>query len=380
MKMIKNPKLKTATDLLLMLLYLWVFLLSIKILGDTLKMFFKADAQDLIQNATNDPIMGLMIGLLATAIIQSSSSTTSIIIAFVGAGTLTFTSAIPMIMGANIGTSVTGILVSLGNIRNRVDFERSFSAAIVHDFFNWFCVFLFLPLEIYTGIFAKSATFLTNFFIGSSSVHFESPINKIIDPAGDFLLKFFAGWFDAVANGKVEMTTGLMVFLTIFALVLLFISLAKMSGVMKEMLIGKFEKLIHKYVFNNQAMSFLFGLLFTISVQSSSVTISVIVPLVGAGILTLEQVFPYAVGANIGTTITGILAALVTGNPLSISVAFVHTLFNTFGGFIFIPLKFIPIKSAKWFSKKSAENRTLVFVFLIGAFFVLPILFIWLYN
>lgn len=378
--MFKNPKLKTAKDLMLMLFYLWVFLLSIKILGDTLKMFFKADAQDLIQNATNDPIVGLMIGLLATAIIQSSSSTTSIIIAFVGAGTLTFTSAIPMIMGANIGTSVTGILVSLGNIRNRVDFQRSFSAAIVHDFFNWFCVFLFLPLEIFTGFIGKSAKALTDFFIGASSVHFESPINKIIDPVGDFMIKFFAGWFDAVTEGKINMTTGLMIFLSILALILLFISLAKMSIVMKEMLIGKFEKIIHKYVFNNQAMAFLFGLLFTISVQSSSVTISVIVPLVGAGILTLEQIFPYAVGANIGTTITGILAALVTGNPLSISVAFVHTLFNTFGAIVFIPLKFLPIRSARWFSSKSAENRTFVFIFLIGAFFVLPILFIWLYK
>ncbi|HXK50655.1 MAG TPA: hypothetical protein PKW56_09345, partial [Clostridiales bacterium] len=105
----------------------------------------------------------------------------------------------------------------------------------------------------------------------------------------------------------------------------------------------------------------------------SAITISLVVPLVGSGILTLEQIFPYAVGANIGTTITGILAALVTGNPSGISIALAHTLFNVFGSIIFIPLRKLPIGAARWFSMKVKKNRLWAVGFLVTMFFLLPL-------
>jgi sodium-dependent phosphate cotransporter len=145
---------------------------------------------------------------------------------------------------------------------------------------------------------------------------------------------------------------------------------------MKEILLGKFERIIHKFVFNNALTALIFGIIFTLSVQSSSITISIVVPLVGAGILTLEQIFPYAIGANIGTTITGILAALVTGNISSISIALVHTSFNIFGGAIFIPLKRIPIGAANWFSERVYENRLWALGFILTMYFFIPLLVI----
>jgi solute carrier family 34 (sodium-dependent phosphate cotransporter) len=378
---IKVKKDNWAVKFAMMLAFLWLFLLSIKLLGEVFKHYFSDHTAELIMNATADPFVSLFVGILATAIIQSSSSTTSIIVAFVGAGTMSYENAIPMIMGANIGTSVTGIIVSFGQIKNKLEFHRSFAAAVVHDFFNWFAVIIFLPIEIYTGVLAKSAKFLTGVFVGKGGVKFDSPLDAAVKDASRFIECSVADIMgnpicEHVSSGKTSVYPvydgAMLTVMIILSLVLLFISLNYMSSIMKKLLIGKFERIIHKYVFNRMATSFIFGILFTVSVQSSSITISLIVPLVGAGIFTLEQIFPYAVGANIGTTITGILAAMVTGNPASISIAFVHTLFNVFGAVIFLPLKFIPIASAKWFAVKCRDNRVWAIVFLVGLFFVLP--------
>jgi hypothetical protein len=173
--------------LISMLAFLWLFLLSIKLLGEVFKHYFSDHTTELIMNATADPFISLFVGILATAIIQSSSSTTSIIVAFVGAGTMGYENAIPMIMGANIGTSVTGILVSFGQIKNKLEFHRSFAAAVVHDFFNWFAVIIFLPIEIYTGVLAKSAKYLTNVFVGTGGVKFDSPLDAAVKGASKFV-------------------------------------------------------------------------------------------------------------------------------------------------------------------------------------------------
>lgn len=379
--MINHIKNKDTRSLIIriigMLFFLWLFLLSIKLLGGTFKNYFSDDTADLIKNATDNPFVSLFIGILSTAIIQSSSSTTSIIVAFVGAGTLSLHNAIPMIMGANIGTSITGILVSFGQMRNKMEFHRSFSAAIVHDYFNWFAVILFLPLEIMTGILEKSSIFLTSIFVGTSGVKFDSPLDSVVKPIAKYIEHFIA---DLLGNqtivDKIQYDGTLLTVMVILSLILLFIALNYMSTIMKKVLIGKFEKIIHKYVFNQAATALLFGILFTVSVQSSSITISLIVPLVGAGILSMEQIFPYAVGANIGTTITGILAALVTGNASGISIALVHTLFNIFAAIVFIPLKALPIGAARWFASKAGENKFWAIGYALIIFFIIPLLII----
>ncbi|MBN2857356.1 MAG: Na/Pi symporter [Candidatus Delongbacteria bacterium] len=385
MKKLKNYEWLKNT--VFMAFSLWFFLLSIKLLGEVFKHYFSTDVAGIIENATADPMVSLFIGILTTAIIQSSSSTTSIIVAFVGAGTMSFDNAIPMIMGANIGTSVTGIIVAFGQVRNRMEFHRSFAAAIVHDFFNLFAVLLFLPIEIYTGFIGKSANFLTELFVGTSGVKFKSPLDSLVKSASKFIENSVAGIFgNSVEShdimGKVSTypayDTMLLVVMVILSLIMLFLSLNFMSSIMKKVLIGKFERIIHKFVFSNAVTSLIFGIFFTVSVQSSSITISLIVPLVGAGILSLEQIFPYAVGANIGTTITGILASMVTGNPSAISVAFAHTLFNIFGACVFMPLKVLPIRSAKWFSVKVRDNRLWAVAFLLVVFFIIPTIIIFI--
>ena len=142
--------LNTFGRVVLLLAFLYLFLLSIDLMGSSMKMFGKGFAEALIASTSN-PVVGLFIGIFATSLVQSSSSTTSIVVGLVGSGALTVDNAIPIIMGANIGTSVTNTLVSLANINRSAEFRRSFAASIVHDFFNFLAVMALFPLQYFTN-------------------------------------------------------------------------------------------------------------------------------------------------------------------------------------------------------------------------------------
>src|SRR3546814_15650655 len=81
------------------------------------------------------------------------------------------------------------------------------------------------------------------------------------------------------------------------------------------------------------------GLVITVAVQSSSITTSVLVPLAAAGVISVRNVYPVALGANIGTTVTALLAAMAASRPEALTIALVHTLFNLAG-----PLPFYPVQ------------------------------------
>jgi len=125
-------------------------------------------AQEIFAFATN-PFIALLLGALATALVQSSSTVTSVIVGLV-AGGLPLSIAIPMIMGANIGTTITNTLVSIGHIRSKDEFQRAFAASTVHDFFNLFAVAIFLPLEIMFGLLQKLSAMLSHLFVGDADL------------------------------------------------------------------------------------------------------------------------------------------------------------------------------------------------------------------
>ena len=114
----------------------------------------------------------------------------------------------------------------------------------------------------------------------------------------------------------------------------------------------------------------------TIMVQSSSITTSTIIPLAGAGVVSLRQLYPFTLGANLGTTVTALLASL-TLNVTAMVAAFAHLFFNIFGIIIIFLnplLKDIPIKLSEWLANKSINNKLLPILYLILFFFVLPFL------
>ena len=125
---------------------IWLFLECLGLMGTGFKLLGGKDSAKLF-DVVDNPISGLMIGILSTVLVQSSSTTTSIIIGLVGADEMSVSTAIPMVMGANIGTSVTNTLVAMGHFANKDELRRGFAGATVHDCFNLLSVAIQLPLQ-----------------------------------------------------------------------------------------------------------------------------------------------------------------------------------------------------------------------------------------
>jgi sodium-dependent phosphate cotransporter len=341
--------------------FLYLFLFSLELMGTSLKMFGKGLAETLIATTTN-PLVGLFIGILSTSIIQSSSSTTSIVVGLVAGGALNVPNAIPIIMGANIGTSVTNTLVSLTQIRRDMEFRRSLSAAVVHDFFNILAVIILFPLQYFTNFLGHVATFVGEKFQNIGGLKFLSPVKALTKPPVE-LLKGLIGDYPWV--------------LFVLSLILLLVALTRLVKSLKVLVVRKAEVWFDRYLFKTAWRAFFLGLLLTAIVQSSSITTSLAVPIAGAGLLTLVQIFPYTLGANIGTTVTAILAALVTGNLAAVIVAFSHLLFNVCGIVILWPFKFIPIALAEKFSGIAMGKKIIPVLYIIIVFFLIPLLLIY---
>ena len=112
---------------------LYMFLVGINGMSSAIKNM-GADTAKSIFLATSDPFIALFIGVFATVLFQSSSTTTSLIVGMVSSGALALSSAICMVMGSNIGTTVTNTIVSMGHINKGNEFKRAFEASTVHDF------------------------------------------------------------------------------------------------------------------------------------------------------------------------------------------------------------------------------------------------------
>jgi sodium-dependent phosphate cotransporter len=339
---------------------LYGFLVSIGLLGRAFRMFSGGFVGELIENASN-PLIGLFVGILVTTLVQSSSTTTSLVVAMVGSGTMPIDTAIPVVMGANIGTSVTNTLVSLGHISRGREFQRAFAASTVHDFFNILAVLLLFPLQLTTHFLDRLATTLAVAFQDLGGLTFASPLKLVTGPAVTAITRIHEGhpWL-----------------LLMLSLLIMFASLRYLVVILKTLVLGRVESFFDQTLFRNAGRAMLFGLVITVLVQSSSITTSLAVPLAGAGILTLRQIFPYTLGANVGTTITAILAALAVGEVSAVTVAFAHLSFNVCGILCIWPIpaiRRIPLSLARSFAALAARWKWFAVVYIIAIFYVLPL-------
>ncbi len=352
-----------TTELLKTVSYVLLFLLSIDLMGQSFKTA-GSGLTSLLAQTTDNPIIGLFLGIVVTSIVQSSSSTTSIIVAMVGAGTLSIRGAIPLVMGANIGTTVTNTIVSFGYAGRKTEFERAFGASIVHDMFNIYATIILFPLEQHTRIIEKSAILMVEIFRGIGGFEIVSPLIFFLHPLTDKIVAIIPNHF----------------VIMIVSFTLMFISLSSIVRNTRSLVMKKAEELLNTYLFRNAVSSLMFGLILTSIVQSSSITTSLIVPLAGSGILTMEQIFPYTLGANVGTTITAILAALTIGLEASMAVAFSHFLFNVFGIAFLYPIKRLPIMSARIIARFSVRSKKhfALFIIIYISLHIVPIAFAFL--
>ncbi len=350
--------LPTLTNVFIIIGSIMVFVFSIQLMGAAFGNLGATMADSILQ-ATANPFIGLFIGLLVTAIFQSSSTTTSLVVAAVASNSISLQSAIPIVMGANIGTTITSTIVSLGYITKTTEFRKAISAGVSHDIFNVLIVLILFPLELKYQFLSSISSDLSAFLKNGTNqegLNFGSLLN-VFNPITEYTVSVFGSLITLLLS-----------------VILLFGTVKVISKLLYNRLIGSARKSLEKLMFDTKFKSFGWGLLLTSIIQSSSLTTSLIVPLVATGKVQLRKAFQFILGANLGTTITAILAALFKSEA-AISLALAHFLFNFIGVAIFLlipALNQIPTYLSDKLGYFTLRNRIIGFTYILLTFFLLP--------
>ncbi len=367
---------KSITQWVVIATLVYLLISSVGMIGAGFKGATKGQASELFQFATN-PFMGLIIGILATAMIQSSSTVTSIIVGLV-AGGLPVEMAVPMIMGANIGTTITNTIVSLGHVRKKKEFRRAFASATVHDFFNVMAVAIFLPIEILFHPLEKIGGYFAGILVGGENISVKGL--NFIKPATKPVIDFFADT-SAVISENAQY-----VILIIFGIAIIFLAITVIGKLLKKLMVGRAKAIMHNAIGKGPIAGIFSGAVITVLVQSSSTTTSLMVPLAGTGVFRLKQIYPFTLGANIGTTITALLAATAISGEAAVfalQIALVHLFYNTSAVLLIYGIKNlrkIPIRGALWIARVATERKTIALLYILGVFFGLPAILIFVTN
>lgn len=354
-----------------MVVLLYLFLVGVKALESGINGLGSGFTDALFEGVSH-PLAGLAVGILGTVLVQSSSVSTATIVGLVGAGTLGFEAAIPMIMGANLGTTITNTLVATAYLRSGREFRRAFAGATMHDFFNLTAVAVLLPIELATGVLARSATWLTSLLRDAGPVGIEqsdSPIKIAVSAP-----------VRAVSNvlGDLGLSTSVAgVTLLVLGLGLILLALTQITRNMRLLMVGRIERSLNAVLARGAGVpAIAVGIVMTVAVQSSSITTSILIPLIAAGVLTLPNAFPVTLGANLGTTVTALLASMATARPEGLSIALVHLLFNATGILLIYPvpaIRRIPMALAEGLAGAADGRRYLAILYVVGGFIVMPL-------
>ncbi len=353
---------------------LYLFLVGVKLLESGVKVLGNDAAGGLFDGITN-PLAALFVGILATVLVQSSSVTTSTIVGLVAAGQLPLETAVPMIMGANIGTTITNTIVSLAHARKSEEFRLAFSAATMHDFFNVIAVAILLPLEIATGFLQKTATWIAELLPSGADATFNSPIKGAV--------KWGVGLIEPVIETITSSSTTFGIAFILVGIAIIFTTLMFITKNMKVLIATRIETSINVALARSGMVGMMVGILVTVSVQSSSITTSILVPLVASGILLVRNAYPITLGANIGTTVTALLAALATGVVGGMTIALVHLLFNIVGILILYPIpkiRYVPVTLAEKLATLAVSRKWLAAGYVGIVFIAIPIVGILILN
>ncbi|MDG2030506.1 MAG: Na/Pi symporter [Phycisphaerales bacterium] len=372
----KTSKTRTWLSGLWALCFLYLFLCAINVMGAGLKGVGKGSdwLETIIAQGTN-PVVALLGGVLVTSVVQSSSFTTSLIITLVAAGQMEIETAVFAVMGANIGTSITGLIVSLGTMRIKRQFRRAYATALMHAIPNILTVLILFPIEWISslmmgngrGILANIASWAANLIGFSDVTKPTNPIKLITKP----VVNLIQSTMDAIGG---DGSLGASVAVAVCGLLLLFLALVFLVKNLKGAVLSRLEGLFSTVFFRNDFVAWLSGIFSTISVQSSSVTTSLLVPITGAGAVKLKRAFPFLLGCNIGTTVTGVIAALANPTHAAVTVAIAHVIFNFCDNSIWYPLRRIPIRMSKAYSRLACQSPKWAFIFLGTVFVVVPII------
>ncbi len=258
-----------------------MFLYGIEVMGDGLKNSSGAALKRVLEKVTGNVVMGVLTGTLVTAVIQSSTATIVLTVALIGAGVLNLKQAVSIVMGANIGTTVTAQIIRLGSIESD------------GSFLLWlFDTDTLAPIALIAGI-------ILLMFIKS----------KKSKPIGDICIGFG----------------------------ILFVGLNLMSDGVKP-LIGTDAFASFVQFLSNPFFGIAFGLILTVIVQSSSATVGMlqtVASVPGSGI-TFAMAYPVIMGINLGTCVTTAMVCSIGSSKDAKRTGVVHIAFNTIGTILFM--------------------------------------------
>lgn len=364
-----ESKLPTPARAAVVLGLIYIFLVGVSSLEGGIKVM-GADTQEQLFSAVTNPIAGLCIGILGTVLVQSSSASTSVIVGLVASQALEVRFAIPMVMGANIGTTVTNTLVSLGHVRQSNEFRRALAAATVHDFFNILAVAILLPVEVSTRLISGIAESISEVLVGSAGTEWKSPIKEWV--------KEPVSWIQDGLGGLGAESNVLGTLMVLAGLIIILGALTLITKNMRKLVADRVERSVNAILGKGGgAVALMLGVVITVAVQSSSITTSILIPLSAAGVITLRNAYPVTLGANVGTTITALLAALASSSPEALTVGLAHTTFNILGILLLyvIPIfRDVPVHAAERLSVLAVERRTMAVAYVIVLFIVLPLI------
>ncbi|MDK2798893.1 MAG: phosphate:Na+ symporter [Clostridiales bacterium] len=256
---------------------LGLFLYGMKIMGDGLEKAAGEKMQKIIEAMTSNIFKGVLVGAVVTAIIQSSSATTVMVVGFVNAGIMRLTQAVGIIMGANIGTTVTAQILRLGDIDKSV----------------WYLAMLkpktLAPLAIAIGV---------------ALVIFSK--KKKLNNIGEIFTGFG----------------------------ILFIGMGTMEGAVHALRdLPQFKQAFT--AFSNPILGVMVGAGVTAIIQSSSASVGILQAVASTGLVTFSSAVPIILGQNIGTCITALLSS-IGANKNAKKAAMIHLFFNVIGTTIFL--------------------------------------------
>ena len=272
-------------DVLTLICGLALFLYGMDVMGDALKKSAGNKLKTILGSLTSNKYKGFLLGLVVTAIIQSSSATTVMVVGFVNSGTMLLSQAVGVIMGANVGTAVTSWITALNGIGGGADATA---------WLNWLKPDAWMPILALIGI---------------ALLMFSK--NEKKKDVGTILMGF------AILMVGMETMSG------------------AVSGLRKS---EEFHQILT--LFTNPLLGILAGTVLTAVVQSSSASVGILQALSSTGAITFSAAIPIIMGQNIGTCVTALLSS-INVNKNGKRAALVHLYFNIIGVALFMCLYYL---------------------------------------
>lgn len=334
---------------------IYFFVSSIVLIKDSAKIMGAALAEKMLL-LIRDTTSATFAGWISTALLQSSGAFDSIVVSLTSTGVIPLSLAVAAIIGAEVGTTITPLIVSIfERMKGDQGSEAGFNVTMSHVLYNIVTLAIFYPLELFFGVFTNIAMQGTGIFVKLQWLNAIPDVLDVLTPWIGLLLEHVPPWLGLVLG-----------------IVLLVMALSAVEKHMTAIFSMPRSWNFIRSTFMKPGRAFLAGFLFTVLVPSTSVMVSLLVPLATSGVIRAEYyILPYILGANIGTVFDVMIAALATGDPVSLGVWLVHLVINLVGALIFLPI-LRPFASLTRRAARFISSSLRVALIMAALFYILP--------